>query len=217
MFGACKKNDMVISKQFKNDLVLLNDQVIYLEGNEMDNLLLSQLGIDYVKSLDSLTDNDIYNLISNGIFGYDISSALLIGVVDNKGVLLQSELDDSKFLIVGFELSDNGLYEIANKVNMDIDTDNKGTLAKVKYSSLDLLDEPIIIDIVNFIPLCSCQPNERLLGPRRNDESYRDCIERNWDNFGTDLPSKLAQTFNPGAVLAAISITCLGKTTTVEG
>lgn len=97
IFGACKKNDMVISKQFKNDLVLLNDQVIYLEGNEMDNLLLSQLGIDYVKSLDSLTDNDIYNLISNGIFGYDISSALLIGVEDNKGVLLQSELDDSKF------------------------------------------------------------------------------------------------------------------------
>ena len=109
------------------------------------------------------------------------------------------------------------LDEIANKVNMDIDTDNNGTLAKVKYSSLDLLDEPIIIDIVNFIPLCSCQPNERLLGPRRNDESYRDCIERNWDNFGTDLPSKLAQTFNPGTVLAAISITCLGKTTTVEG
>lgn len=121
--------------------------------------------------------------------------------------------NENKYIALELDLTDDGEYYISGNVEIEIENDANGVPLKVEYSSLSFLDEPFTIDVLNFVPMCSCKPNEKLLGGRRPGESYSDCIERNCDNFGTDPSSKLAQTFFPGQVRVAISVTCLGKVT----
>jgi|SRR5690606_15601814 len=98
VFGACnkEKNESFDFNNSKNNLELLNGNVFYLDGNEMDQELLSQLGIEYIIPI----DNDlILNLVNSFELDYKINDALIFGAKNGESIVLQSMENENKYIL----------------------------------------------------------------------------------------------------------------------
>lgn|SRR5690606_3160035 len=182
-----------------------------------------------VEESQNLAEKSFYNTVSDSIDNYtyinqvlEISnlqeaislSDFLIQTLDFYGVPSNNFnlTDGIKFDIgqigsVGYVFKNNSNQYLAIRENTDQTVEVViGTLNYVNGIVESVSSQTYKIDLGT--KTVNTTLGEKDLGPRRSGESYGDCFERNWDNFGTDIVSKLVQATNPWWVAAAISITC---------
>lgn len=224
LFSSCEKDSSHLKKNNKaenlqnnvNDLskastpniMSTTNGVIFEEGNNITNELLSNIGVSSINRI-TLNGKLQQALVENGIKieRYDMNNSWELKDIwnpDQFGLIIRSLNDPNEYLTVTISINteDNSYFFIKQSKVKSVF--NGGILSGFEYRWGDGGNE-----VVKFVQITgSPEPNERNLGARRTGESFRDCFERNWDNFGTDLPSKLAQATNPWAVAAAIAIIC---------
>lgn len=216
VFTACNKSDkesLEASKVESPQLVTTSSNIINPAGNAYDNELLAYIGISSVMSKNITQDQALNNfLLSRNISPsqYDFINAQVVtvkGRLNEIGIILKGKNNSNNCLTVNVITSQGNYVSIDKKCELRSTFRPNGTLKGVTYLSQGFPNGIKAIDLDNMQFLA----DENQLGPRRNGESFNDCFERNWENFGTDFVSIMAQTLQPVAIAAAIAITCAPK------
>ncbi len=215
IFVGCKKSNTE-SPSETNTIVsdLTNTNIIYPEGDQITNEILGTLGIDLVYNINVTEDQMLQeflsnNEISNVDFDFVNAKALIInGREDEFGIILTNTNNPNRVLTINITGYESGNLQIDKQCEVSTVYKTDGPLKSFNYNSNGF---PSNIRIIDMDSLQTMDANPSELGPRRSGESFSACFERNWDNFSTDIPSKLAQATSPLVVAAAIAITCAPK------
>ncbi|MDN3705619.1 hypothetical protein QW060_00535 [Myroides ceti] len=208
---ACSNEDS--TGQAEQTQMLGRNTPIYKNGDEVTNYFLESIGVKSVEEYNLSNEKELLSFIQKqniDLDEYNLSDIQMItvnGENDYIGLNLFSKFDKNKSLSLKIRKFDKNKFELNKAVIVKSSYLSNGRLKAVEYSNAIDKSQFKFIDVEKLTVFA----DEDQLGPKRPGESYLDCVERNWDNFGYDLIGKIAQATQPHLVAAAIAIVCVAE------
>lgn len=177
------------------------------EKEDVINECLSFIGVNHVKNYRLENDKDLESFILNQKIDYkdynmkDVKIIDFQGDYDNFGISIQNINNVNESIVLRIKKEGNK-YDLLKSTKVK----TKKFKSKLVIEYIDVFDSSKVRVVDS--ELLSVYADESELGPKRPNEDYWDCFERNWDNFGYDMIGKLTQATNPHWVAVAIAAVC---------
>ena len=176
--------------------------------NSNDTLIetLKRLGISDINYNIKVESGIFRKYISDEDYNFNLANEIYYFEDSSKGFVFKSLINENEEIVFKFEKKDfiSVFYQQIEKI------DDKTYYLRYFDKSYRLLKEYLIVNgqIIDSFDAKATEADCNKLGPAREDESFFDCFERNWSNFGCDFLGLTIQITYPKLVATACAIEC---------